>query len=583
MEIKNQGTSVCYEDFGAKGDGITDDTAAIRATHEYANEHNVNVRTDPNGVYYIGPAPANIVIKTNVDWNTSRFIIDDSQVKLEEKGVCIFNVRSSYDPINIEIPSLKKNQKKLDLTLPCNCYVKVENAEKRQFIRYGLNQNNGSAQTDSFIVDASGYILNPIIWNFDTVTKVIANPIDETVLTLSGGIFTTIANQAESKYNYHSRNIVINRSNVTIEKLTHKITGELDHGAPYSGFITISNCAYVTIRDSFLSGHKIYSTIGSAGKPVSMGSYDLSIGGSVFVRVENLKQNGIMDNTRWGLMGTNHCRDLYFDNCIMSRFDAHENVVGLTIRNTTLGHQCFNAIGHGQMVVENVVAYGNSFLNLRGDYGSSWDGDITFRNCTWYPSDRNSSPSFIGGSNFGGHDFGFPCYMPHHITIENLHICDADMPENYTGAQIFNVSSRVMNGGAELDYNDKSVLYPYFFTEQLYMKNVICDSGKGIKIFFGDIANCYALNKHKVFDGKIVPNFRAVIEDCKLTSESIIPNTEMSDDAYGENYHIVPRIELRGCTNAVYKAGKTPAILKLIDTDASGCELNGAAKITVCD
>ena len=35
---------VTYEQFGAKGDGVTDDAAAIKAAHDYANEQNLPVR-----------------------------------------------------------------------------------------------------------------------------------------------------------------------------------------------------------------------------------------------------------------------------------------------------------------------------------------------------------------------------------------------------------------------------------------------------------------------------------------------------------------------------------------------------------
>ena len=38
---------VNYEMFGAKGDGVTDDMEAIKAAHEYANEHKIDVKTDP--------------------------------------------------------------------------------------------------------------------------------------------------------------------------------------------------------------------------------------------------------------------------------------------------------------------------------------------------------------------------------------------------------------------------------------------------------------------------------------------------------------------------------------------------------
>ena len=38
---------VCYDDFGAVGDGVTNDFFAIKAAHEYANEKGLPVRGFP--------------------------------------------------------------------------------------------------------------------------------------------------------------------------------------------------------------------------------------------------------------------------------------------------------------------------------------------------------------------------------------------------------------------------------------------------------------------------------------------------------------------------------------------------------
>ena len=84
MELKK---TVCYEDFGAVGDGKTDDFDAIVKAHDYANKNGLDVVTDGTKTYYIGsaaldektPKPA-AKIKTNVDWGTSKFIIDDSEM-----------------------------------------------------------------------------------------------------------------------------------------------------------------------------------------------------------------------------------------------------------------------------------------------------------------------------------------------------------------------------------------------------------------------------------------------------------------------------------------------------------------------
>ena len=173
----------------------------------------------------------------------------------------------------------RRNQSKIDASLPGTCLISVSNSRIKHFIRFGLNQNNGSPQTDTFIADKDGHVdMNtPIIWDFDQITKITAQPMDKTRLTITGGRFTTKANAAESNYRYYSRGIGIRRSNVVVDGVEHRITGEGDHGAPYGGFINISSCANVTVRNSILTGHKTFNTIGSAGKPVSMGTYDISL------------------------------------------------------------------------------------------------------------------------------------------------------------------------------------------------------------------------------------------------------------------------------------------------------------------
>ena len=45
METKNY---VTYEEFGAKGDGVTNDFPAIYAAHVYANENGLPVKANDN-------------------------------------------------------------------------------------------------------------------------------------------------------------------------------------------------------------------------------------------------------------------------------------------------------------------------------------------------------------------------------------------------------------------------------------------------------------------------------------------------------------------------------------------------------
>jgi len=471
--------SVRYSDFGARGDGKTDDIDAIAATHAFANQHNLFVKTDDGATYYIGGKERTAIIQTDTDFGTAAFIIDDTEV--QNRNAPVFKVSSSLQPLKLAAPSsLKRNQEKLELSLPGTCLITATNSNVRHYIRFGLNQDNGASQTDIFVVDKNGNVdMNaPIIWDFDQITEITALPIDEKTLTITGGRFTTIANKAESKYTYYSRNIAIRRSHVIVDGLEHYVTGEGDHGAPYGGFIHISDCAYVTVKNTLLTGHKTYSTIGSAGEPVTMGTYDLLVNRAVSVSFVNCRQtNDIDDNKYWGILGSNYCKNLLYDNCILSRFDAHKGVANATIRNSTLGHMGINAIGSGTFTVENTTIRGRNLINLRSDYGSTWQGIFVIRNCTFVPSGGKPAKSaLIGGSYSGQHDFGYTCYMPERIIIENLTIDDSHHPEDYQGPAIFSNFNQEMTADS---YQEK---FPYVKTREVILKNVTTSSGKAFRL-----------------------------------------------------------------------------------------------------
>lgn len=480
LKFKKRGW-VRYSDFGAKGNGKSNDMNAIAATHAFANQHKLPVKADSKATYYIGRTDRTAIIQTDTDFGTAAFVIDDSKVPVDKREASIFTVGSSLKPFKLEgVSSLKRDQKKIDVSLPGPCLITVSDDQVKHYIRFGLNQNNGSAKTDIFVVDKQGKVdmAAPIIWDFDQLTDITALPIDEDTLHISGGHFTTIANQAESKYTYYSRNIAIRRSNVVVDGLEHHIKGEGEHGAPYGGFFNIRDCAYVTVKNTTLTGHKTYRTIGSAGKPVSMGSYDLSVNRALNVSFINCRQtNDIDDRTYWGILGSNYCKNLLYDNCTFSRFDAHKGVANATIRNSTLGHMGINAIGSGTLIVENSTIRGRSLVNLRSDYGSTWQGKLIIRNCIFVPSGgQTTSASLISGSYSGQHDFGYTCYMPEQIIIENLQIKDDNHPADYRGPAIFRDFNSKMKDSS---YKEQ---FPYVKTKKVILQDVTTASGKDLRV-----------------------------------------------------------------------------------------------------
>jgi hypothetical protein len=470
---------VYYSEHGATGDGVTDDFDAIIKAHAAANEAGLKVRANAGATYYIGGANKTAIIQTDTDWGDARFIIDDT--KVENRASSVFKVTSKLPPARItSVKTLRKNQTRLGVTLEHDSFIIATDTTTMQYIRMGANQNNGSAQTDVFLAAKNGDINRetPILWDYDNITSITALPVDPETLTVSGGRFTTIANQAGSRYTYYSRGVNIARSNVVVGGLSHVITGELDHGAPYTGFITVSNCSGVMVRNCRLSGHRIYTTIGNAKTPVSMGSYDISVNGSANVTFKDCKQiNNIHDRTLWGIFGSNYSKNITFDNVEFSRFDAHKGVANATIRNSVLGHQGINLIGSGVFLVENTKVCGASFINLRTDYGSTWEGEIIIRNCEYIP--RNGARAdavLINGGNSGRHDFGYACHMPEKITIDGLVINDANPVADYPGPKIFAPFNKDYTSE---DYKEK---YSYATTREIVIRNLRIKSGKPLII-----------------------------------------------------------------------------------------------------
>ncbi len=469
--------TVSYREFGAVGDGKTDDFEAIIKTHEAANKGKWTVKADAGATYYIGQVDKTALIQTDTHWGDARFVIDDSSVGVNDRGKHVFTIASALPPKNItNIKTLEKNQERLDLRLPQDAVVRVTDTATKRFIREGLNQNQGTSQSDVFLVDRNGNVdmSAPIIWDFEQISSMTAYPIDAETLTVTGGRFTTIANQAESKYTYYARGIDITRSNVLIEGLLHEITGELDHGAPYHGFLVVTNCAKITIKNCMLSGHKTYRTIGAAGKPVSMGSYDLSVRGGIHVTVANSGQvNSIHDARFWGIFTSNFSKCLTFDNVRFSRFDAHQGVTNATIRDSELGYMGIHLIGGGVFLVENSKIRGPHLVWLRDDYGSTFEGEILIRNCEFAPRNGKQSDAVLfNGRHSGKHDFGYPCFMPRKISIDGLVVNDVNPPQNYTGPKIF--------GTFNAAYKDESYKedFPYSLTEEVSIKNLKIKSGK---------------------------------------------------------------------------------------------------------
>jgi len=490
--LMNESICVRYSDFGAVGDGVTDDFSAIVMAHNYANTHGLPVYADDGATYYIGEARGTAAIRTNTTWTGATFIIDDRNLVPFRSSInTLFSVTGDQY-VNIpEITSLKKWQKHLGFAPGEDLLVTVENNKITHYIRSGRNANSGTPMSDTFIVDAEGNILTDIVWNFDNISSCWAKKLAEP-LVIEGGTFHIMVSRHQS-HSYFSRNIKVSRSNTTIRNLTMEIIDEGDTGSPYAGFITVTNAANVKLENLMLDAFNPFNG--------GYGTYAMQLNYCVNITLDNVVQgNDIHDTDRWGIMCTNFCKDFYLKNCRLNRYDSHMGVANCTIENSTIGGSGVNIIGHGKFVLRNSTVYQDNLVILRSDYGSTWDGDVYIENVEWYPESR--APSIIRVENNGIHDYGYTCYMPHNVYIDGLRIVDTENKDpEYNGPRILSYYSLARKHGT---------ISPYILCERVVAKNVYTDSGKPVYLSFFE--KDYPNVKWEISDSGIVEEFLPIPE-----------------------------------------------------------------------
>ncbi len=448
---------VTYEQFGAVGDGTTDDSEAIRAAHDYANKNGLPVYGNAGSTYYIGVLESTIVIRTDTNWMGATLIFDDSQIRWDDskhRGVNVFSIYPDDSATYISVPegmTLSKGQTNIGMTFSEPCMLKIINSDEKIYLRYGVNANDGVDKAEMILVDENGNVdpTTPIQYDYSGITDIIRYSLDEEPISVGNGKLITIAPNPkaqdpdyENNYCYFSRGIMVQRSNTTIYGIEHVIEGEdmtieLDrngdgsidfwgadksYGVPYAGFFNFKYCNNTTMTDCIVEGHQAYSFWQGTSRN-EMGSYDLSATDCInltfsgLVQYENEETGETITNRRMyhGVMGSNFCRNVVMDNCYLDRFDSHQGLHNARITNSTLGFGIL-VIGGGELYIENVYRISeDAFILLRSDYNSIFDGDVTLKNCTAGPG-----ITCIITGNWLNHYNGLPNQITTSLTIEGL-------------------------------------------------------------------------------------------------------------------------------------------------------------------
>ena len=305
---KYTATRIFYSDFGAVGDGITDDFFAIKAAHEAANSaKRYTVYADEGKTYYIHETrkngtgtPTTIVIKTNTVWTGARFIIDDSDISTfdgtDRATKHIFEILPDTTKQTITdstilksvlAAGLNRETTKIDLGLNKRVMIMPANSSHKVFRHRAYGDWKGVDMSEVIVLDEKGNV-DPetrLIFDYKNLNKIDVYSMYDTPITIVGGEITTRASHIDITYKengstkYHdstfSRGMSIKRSCTTIKNVKHYVEGEITLkeqrdgmvGPGYKGFFTITYSSHVTLDSCVLSGRRCYkkATGGTTG------------------------------------------------------------------------------------------------------------------------------------------------------------------------------------------------------------------------------------------------------------------------------------------------------------------------------
>ncbi|AUR89758.1 pectate lyase superfamily protein [Vibrio phage 1.132.O._10N.222.49.F8] len=407
---------VNVKDFGAAGDGVTDDTAAIQASFTSSNGR----RVCAEGEFFVSSE-----IQTNgVPFDFSQATLIMSGSGIGNGGTCLrINEPNTQVISNVSSTITKGQGFNDDFRVYGYSSIGIETTE----VAYNRNDGSTSNKTD-ILVSTNGYFrATPALYDISTPMTLTIRPMDIPVIECQLPTFAfKDAPVAEVQ-----ACVVVERNNVTLVggACSARDLAITEGRQILRAFARGDFCANLTCRDFKTA----LSSLDFCYQVVTMASYKLNV-------------DSCYDISGWALVDGNFMRDTLVTNCTGTRIGNHAMAHNFTAMDCAITEKGIAVSGEGRLVLHNItfgIMEGNlgEIIRSRADYGQAWNGDIDINGIHV----TNTSET-VGSitlckmyASFEGEDLTADAHAGRDINISNV------MVENYATSQVsmvvYNIAS----------------------------------------------------------------------------------------------------------------------------------------------
>lgn len=374
---------VTYKDFGAKLDGVTDDSAAIVAAHNYANANGIPV------VQHGGKVTCNFQaeVKTSCLLDMEFVLLADSPqpvYSIEADDAQTFTFSGSVTADSVTSPDARLN----------GCFALIQNENDG----WNLGTREGTGTTiyhrEVKAYDKAGMLITSPFYipNTGTFTCSNVHSLWERPVEFAGATITYDNSEKANIPNF----LRVRRNNTAVKDITFNPLSVPPASAASltsNGLIFVLACANVKVSN--ISGNNNSSD--NETTTASYSSYLIGFNSTFNCHVDNMLGVG-----GWGVVGSDWCDCMTYSNCVLNRVDNHFGAFGTyNLTNSKLTGICMFTLpyGNANAVISNVDMFPRaikySCIDFRKDVKLAFQGTLYINNCTLNETNSNRGNIFI--------------------------------------------------------------------------------------------------------------------------------------------------------------------------------------------